>query len=89
MSTANAIENEVDQNYAAFLELANDLIGSNRAGQFALLRHQEIIAFFSTAGEAFRYGKAHFQDRLFSVQEVTDKPLDLGYFSHGGPYTDV
>ncbi|MDA1073514.1 MAG: hypothetical protein O3A63_01965 [Proteobacteria bacterium] len=34
-------------------------------------------------------GKASFANRLFSVQEITDKPLDLGYFSHCGPYADI
>ena len=89
MLTAAAIEHEIDQNYQAFKALADDLLGQDRAGQFALLRHQKIIGFFDSAGEAFRHGKSQFQDRLFSVQEVTNRSLDLGYFSHVGHYTDV
>jgi len=89
MSNALAIEAEVDQNYEAFRPQIGGLISEKRKGQYALMRKLEIIEFFDSAGGAYRAGKARFKDRLFSVQEVTDRPFDLGYFSHGGPYTDV
>lgn len=89
MSNALTIETEVDQNYEAFRPQLAELISAERAGQHALMRNREIIDFFASAGDAYRAGKARFSDKLFSVQEVTDKPMYLGYFSHGGSHTDV
>jgi len=89
MSFEQSIETEVDQNYEVFKSLLNDLLAGKFDGKFALMRKREIIEFFESAGDAFRAGKARYQDRLFSVQEVTQRPLDQGYFFPGGSHTDV
>jgi hypothetical protein len=47
------------------------------------MRDEQIIEFFDTARDAYVAGQRFFnQDRLFSVQEVTETPVDLGFFSH-------
>ncbi len=38
--------------------------------------------FFESAGEAMVAGDQKYPDQLFSIQLVTDKVVDLGYFSH-------
>jgi hypothetical protein len=74
---------EVDANYD-FLQrhLATYLPG--REGQYALLRQRELVGFFEKPAEAYREGLARFSDGLFSIQEVTTEPLDLGFFSYAG-----
>lgn len=86
---SEAIEREVERNYAAFMAKIAGLLRDHREGQYAVMRHQDVVEFFDSAGDAVKFGNALYEDRLFSVQEVTGKPLDLGYFSHGGPYSDI
>lgn len=78
---------QLDRNYAAFVkELPK--ISQTHAGKFALMHDGQIVDFFDTARDAVVAGQNLYTDGLFSVQQVTDKPVDLGYFSHalpGGP----
>ncbi|WP_299321537.1 hypothetical protein [Parasphingopyxis sp.] len=78
---SSAQEREVDQNYDFFQRNLSKFIDDHR-GEFALLKSCEIIEFFATPGEAYRNAKAKFADGVFSIQEVTDEPIDLGFFSH-------
>ncbi|MEQ9450469.1 MAG: hypothetical protein RJQ07_02695 [Pseudomonadales bacterium] len=89
MPDIEAIEQEVDANFESFVRQIPKLLNEHAEGQFALIRHQSIVRVFKSAGDAVRYGKAEYEDNIFSVQEITAKLLDLGYFSHGGPYKDV
>jgi hypothetical protein len=76
------IQEEVKNNYEAFINMLPDLIESKR-GKFALMRKQEIVDFFDTARDAYTAGQKLFtEDRLFSVQQIIDTPVDLGFFSY-------
>ena len=77
----NAIEAEVDANYEAFLAMLPELMRT-RAGQYVLLRHGRAADFFASGPLATAAGRQQFPDGLFSVQEVTDRAVDLGFFSH-------
>jgi len=48
------------------------------------MKNGEVIGFFDRPGTAYTQGISLFPDRLFSIQEVTDEPIDLGFFSHVG-----
>ena len=61
--------------------MLGDLITDHR-DQYALMRAGEIVAFFNEPGDAYRAGLERFSDQVFSIQEVTDEPIDLGFFSH-------
>ena len=87
-NTVTEREHEVHKNYTAFKEQLPTLL-SQRAGKFALMRDREIIEFFDTAGDAMKFGKLKFTDGLFSIQEVTGRFIDLGYFSHADPVSPV
>jgi hypothetical protein len=76
-------EAEVDRNFDYFQGIVADLM-TEHAGQYALLRHQEIVSYAKTAVEAITEGYRRFPDGLFSIQEVTTKPLDFGFYSHVG-----
>jgi len=78
-------QDEVKRNYEAFEKLLPTLL-PERAGKFALMRNAELVEFFDTARDAFVAGQRLFaQDGLFSVQEVVETPVDLGFFSHAVP----
>jgi hypothetical protein len=76
-------QDEVDRNLEYFLSELPKLSQSH-LGKFALLRHRTITDFFSTSVDAVKAGKSLYPDGIFSIQQVTDVPIDLGFFSHAG-----
>jgi hypothetical protein len=72
---------EVDRNYDAFVRMLASILPDHR-DEFALMRDGEIVGFFVKPGEANRAGVERFSDEVFSIQEVTDEPIDLGFWSH-------
>lgn len=72
---------EVDRNYDVFMRLLASILTEHR-DQYALMRDGEIVGFFDKPGEANRAGMELFDDGIFSIQEVTDEPIDLGFWSH-------
>jgi len=76
-----SVSREVDQNYDFFQRnLASFL--NEQFGRFALIRHREIVGFYDDPGAAARDAAERFGDGLFSIQEVTDEPTDLGLYSN-------
>jgi len=80
MDTARQ-KREVDRNYDAFVRVLSSIIADHR-DQYALMRDGQIVAFFEKPGLANRAGVERFPDDIFSIQEVTDEPIDLGFWSH-------
>ena len=72
---------EVDQNYDVFMRMLSDILAEHR-DEYALMRNREIVGFFKKPGDANRAGVESFPDGIFSIQEVTDEPIDLGFWSH-------
>ena len=82
---ADTRQDQIDRNYQAFQQQLPSLPAMRR-GKFALMRDGEIIEFFDTARDAYVTGQRLFaNDQLFSVQEVIETPVDLGFFSHALP----
>ena len=77
MSTSSHIR----ANYEAFHKQLPDIIESHR-GQYALMRDAKIVQFYDTPRDAVLVGQQNYSDGKFSVQEVTDTPIDLGFFSN-------
>ena len=79
---AQRLREQVEGNYRAFAERLPSLLASHQ-GKFALMRDGEIVEFFDTARDAYVTGQKLFKvDQIFSVQEVVEAPVDLGFFSH-------
>ncbi len=74
---------EVDRNYDAFVRVLAEILSDHR-DQLALMRDGKIVDFFDRPGDAYRAGLNTFPDGIFSIQEVTDEPIDLGFWSHVG-----
>lgn len=72
---------EVDRNYDVFERLLGGLLPQHR-DEYALMREGEIVAFFKSVGAANREGMARYPDQIFSIQEVTDEPIDLGFWTY-------
>ncbi len=74
---------EVDRNYDAFVRQLAIILKCHK-DQLALMRDGEVVGFFDTPGGAYRAGTERYDDGIFSIQEVTDEPIDLGFWSHVG-----
>lgn len=77
---ADALRLEVDRNYD-FLQRNLSKFLKERANQYALLKSAAVIGFYHNPGDAYRAGLALYPDEIFSIQEVTDRPVDLGLMS--------
>lgn len=76
---------QVDRNYDAFVRQLADILPEHR-DEHALMRDGAIVDFFAKPGDAYRAGVARFADGIFSIQEVTDEPIDLGLWSHASAH---
>jgi hypothetical protein len=88
MSQPSDRREEVKRNYEVFMQKLPDLLATYR-GKFALMRDTEIVEFFDTSGDAYRAGLRLYPDQRFSIQQVTDSPVDLGFFSHALPQRTI
>lgn len=81
MAPEPSLQDTVDRNYEAFRKVLPRLL-KEHPGEYALLREGQAVGYFETPGEALADGDRRYPDRLFSVQQVTDRIIDLGIFSH-------
>ena len=72
---------EIERNFFAFQSLVSGLLPAHR-DWFALLRDRAIVSLHERLSEAIAEGELKFSDGHYSIQSVTDQPLDLGFFSH-------
>ena len=72
---------EVDRNYGAFTRMLGTILADHR-DQLALMRDARIVGYYDTPRDALRAATEQFPDGIFSIQEVTDEPIDLGFWSH-------
>lgn len=83
-----SLQHEVDQNYEAFKKMLPELL-EDRRGKYALLRNEELIDVFDSAGDALKYAEATYSDGRFSIQKITADVVDLGYYSRAVSYAAV
>lgn len=78
---ATALESEVDRNLFAFLPQLPNLLRQHQ-GHFALLRDQKIVSLHEKLSEALEAGSIAYADGLFSIQQVSERPIELGFYSY-------
>ena len=81
MSESKSKQQAVDQNFEAFKKKLPELLEKYR-GKYAVLRNEEVVGFYDTALDAQKIGNQLYPDGFFSVQEVTNTVVDLGFYSH-------
>lgn len=79
---------EVERNFRFYEE---NLAGLDESlhGKYALLRRERFVEFFNSILDAHTSAQERFADGLYSIQQVAQKPVDLGFYSHadGHPQT--
>lgn len=78
---ADPIELEIQKNFDFFQRNLARYLPSEQ-GRFALLRNSAVIEFFDSVFDAENAGETQFDDGLFSIQEVVESPVDLGFFTY-------
>jgi len=78
---SDILQDEVDANFKAFQEQLPRII-TNERNRWALMKNRDCIAFYDTFRDAKTAGDALYADGIFSIQEVTETSVDLGWFSH-------
>jgi hypothetical protein len=84
MSTATAQQTELENNYREFEKLLPTFLPQEH-GKFVLMRRGQKVNVFDSAKDAVIFAEAQFKDGIYSVQQITIKTVDLGYFSHAVP----
>ena len=74
-------DREIGCNYDWFQRHIGEFLPDHR-GEYALLRKCEVVGFCAKVGQALDTAIAAFGSQPFSIQEVTDESIDLGFFSH-------
>lgn len=72
---------EIAQNFDAFQRTLAALLPLQR-NRFALIRHGSIVDFFDRPGAADAAGTAKFADGIYSIQQVTEEPVELGLYAN-------
>lgn len=72
---------EIERNLFAFLPHLPELLPDHE-GSFALLRHQRIQSIHEKLSDALKAANTEYLDGVYSIQQITDRPIDLGFFSH-------
>lgn len=78
-----ARQQEIERNRVFFTgQLPN--IPAERRGKFALIRHQNIVGYYDTPLDAVTAAR-QYDDQIYSIQQVTDSAVNLGFFSYAVP----
>ena len=72
---------QVEKNFEAFQKELPKLLKKHRDA-FALMRDGKVVEIFDDLGKAHRKGFELYEDEVFSIQEITDRSINLGFFSH-------
>jgi len=81
-SVSDERREQIERNFEAFSQRINEYIPIH-ANKYALMHDGEVVEFYSGWEDAYKTGMLLYKDdKLFSIQQVTKTPVDLGFFSH-------
>jgi hypothetical protein len=75
------IRDQVNLNFEAFQVLLPTILPLYR-DKYALMKDGKAVGFYSTLEDVYMTADQFYRDQPFSVQKVTETPIDLGFFSH-------
>lgn len=83
IAAVDELDREIDRNYDWFRRSVAGFL-PDHAGEFAIVRAAQLVAFSANVREAAQLARERFPDGLYSIQPVIEEPADLGFFSHAG-----
>lgn len=79
--TADPLRDEIAHNFDFFQRTLVDHLRTH-PGKYALLKTQRVIGFFDTPSEADHIGWSRYSDGVYSIQQVTPQPVELGLYAN-------
>lgn len=76
-----ALQAEIAENFDYLMRNLAGLLPEH-AGQYALLKGRRVLGFYDDAFDADLEGAKLVSDGLYSIQQVTGQPLELGVYSN-------
>jgi hypothetical protein len=74
MAMSDQVREQVNKNYPAFISMLPNIIAQHR-------KDGQVIGYYSTLEDAYMTANKFYPNEPYSVQKVTDVPIDLGFFS--------
>lgn len=78
-----SLEQEIARNFDYFQRTLSEHLRAH-AGRFALIKRQRVHGYFASPGEADREGWSRFGDGIYSIQQITPEPVELGLYANAG-----
>ena len=75
---------QVDTNYEYFKSILPGILHVH-GDKYVLLQNCEVRGYYDTLADALETARAFCPEGDYSIQEVSDRVTDLGYFSHVDP----
>jgi hypothetical protein len=88
MATSNEQRTQVEKNYVAFKTHLRELLETH-PGKQALMHDGEIVEILDTLSDAIKFGNSKFGAGNYSIQEITNRPAELGWHSHAMHHSAV
>jgi hypothetical protein len=88
LSHKDKYQQEVDRNYEEFQKMLPNLLAIYR-DKYALMKDGNILGYYSTAQDAAMSAQAFIPDGVFSIQQVTNEAINLGFFTYAVPVDTV
>ena len=79
--TDDSLRSEIASNFDFFQRTLSEHLRAH-AGQFALIKARRVHGYFDTPSEADNVGWSHFADKIYSIQQVTPEPVELGLYAN-------
>lgn len=79
--TQDPLRAEIEANYDFFQRSLGTLLATHH-GQYALLKSRSVVGFYDDPFEADVAGERAFPDKLYSIQQVTAEPVELGIYAN-------
>ena len=81
-------QQEVDRNYNEFKKMLPNILATYH-DKYALMKDGNILGYYSTAQDAAVAAQTFIPDGVFSIQEVTDSPINLGFFTNAVAFDTI
>ncbi len=75
------LRHEISENFDFFQRTLKEHLRAH-AGQFALIKSRRVHGYFDTASAADNEGWSRFSDKVYSIQQVTPEPVELGLYAN-------
>jgi hypothetical protein len=75
------LRDEIAHNFDALQRSLGKYLATE-LNRYAMMRDRAVVAFFDTPSAADLAGAQRFQDGIYSIQQITDEPVEFGIYAN-------